>query len=250
MYSFEPRRMIKGWFHRTLANSLRLSLQTPFLWLLIYGGTFSLSLVIQQVPVLMLLASLLIVVGTALAHSANTDSSVNVKRVLSLCYRSWIFIALSVLVVSIHVAINGEIVVLDGAKGEFPKLVAFGFSALLLIMMICGLASLTMLLSTVQIIVNFIRGKHTMDTSVIGAFSLHLTIDKDIPWIEASRLSSQAVDKNLNALGAISFISCLSCISPLILGILIPWIYCIYQEIFFGKIALNKNAVSARLEAN
>lgn len=250
-YTLEPRKLEKGWFHRTFTNAIKLCLRTPISWCMIYIGLPLFSELVELNFGLMILSALVVVIGTSISNQANCSNSVSIKCIFSDIKNNSHFFTLCLTSAAILTCIGYSFKSTDAffvVDVPFsPPFFSYATNAFLVFMMLSGMAGLISIITVVIKLIHTFSDKPDFDYSLIGLFSVHLVTDMKLPWREASILSEKGCNINMNGLFSLSVVGFISLVFPVLFGLIVPWVYCVYREIYFGQKELFEMEVQANV---
>lgn len=113
-----------------------------------------------------------------------------------------------------------------------------------------GILFLTLPLSMIDVLLNIVRLLRDVELpsfAFFSTFAFHLSIHHRLSWRHACQLSGRGIDTNIGHMlpFMLPMIACLV-VAPF-LGIVLPWLYCVYKEIFTGSSSLEQRQVVERV---
>lgn len=234
--TFAPRVLKPGWLTRCFTNAVKLSLRHPIAWLCIYILPLAVSEFIREVPLLMLLAGFVIIGGTVLAFKGDIQSGEPlhkiVRRVFSTTY-VFLVAAIAVWMISwLSLQSGGGLISKQDATFSFFGRFSIGFEYLFI-----GVAIVATALMAIEIILKIaliFSSTEPPALHAVGMFSIHLSIEQGMSIVLAGKLSREAVSLNISKLWVLVFLLLGCIIFPPFFGLLVPFMYCMYREIFWG----------------
>jgi hypothetical protein len=241
MPTFEPKKLGPGWLKRCSVNSVRLLYRSPIAFLLAIGLPVLLAEQTKFRPLLMLLGGVMLLCGTMVSFKADAlhDKSWGViaSRVVKKPYL-FLYAAIAVILLTwtsgpfFHQSEDVGIISLPGVATN----------SLILVISFFGLVQRLIDIAMLLLFKEHTRSRFPMHA--VGMFSAHLTLEHGLDSQSAGALTSDAVAKNPSAVPVYCVILTLISIAPISLFIVIPFMYCLYREIFYGQgLALKKAAV-------
>lgn len=245
--TLEPTPIKEGWVKRTLINGLRLSIRSPALWFVLYVGFPVFAIYATQMILTCFMMGVAVIAGTFLCFKNDHLSAYPSSSFLAVLIRAPQPVI--ILCVTLGIIFSWYPDTLSEERTLLSAYFEYGI-AFWLLMFSSLFASIYLLLflDIPRIIWMFFKSRNLQEeeqdkrlaefssTSGFGLFSLHLTTDTDLSWMETMELSRRAcstkiLNKGFFLLGTIPAIVM---VCPVFLGVAIPWIYCIYREIFWG----------------
>lgn len=237
---FKPRILRPGWFRQCLTNAVKLSLRNPIAWLCIYIIPLTLSGLTREMPLQILLAGFVIIGGTVLAFNSDTQSSEPlhkvVRRISSVIY-AFLAIAIVAWMTLWHLGESTNDILIQSQDAIFLGRFSIAFVCLLF-----GVAMVNVALFAFDIFIkSFIVSEKEKenffippDFPVIGIFSIHLLIEQGTNLVLVGICDQDAVALNMSTILVIIILYLGCVIFPPFIGIFIPFVYCVYREIFWN----------------
>ncbi|KZX78301.1 hypothetical protein A3715_10630 [Oleiphilus sp. HI0009] len=242
----KPKALEKGWEKRTLKNAIELIKRHPGWWFVLYVGFPILNFYSPNFSVGIMLISIAMITGTFLCfrvdHLSKTPAS---SFIAVLLYRpSLIVLTVATIAFSNVMAINETFkteTVIDAYLNYGLSFILLHFSALMSTVTVGVLLDIPRM---IWFLIKERRGKTEQDKELMDLFcgrpfpfTLHLVTDTQCKWMEASELSEKGFRPSM--LGKGYYLTLLSIslvmICPILLGLIVPWFYCIYRELFWQE---------------
>lgn len=257
-----PNQLSSGWIIRCGINSLKLSLRSPLLWLVLYVCLPILTYYIPYLPLTTFVAGLIIVFGTFLCFANDHLSKYAIKDYLALLIMKPqpVIILVVCMVTSIFMFNSSMALSLDT---PISALLRFGMALLSLY--------ISVLLSSVSILLLYdipmaffkyyiLPRKGELDSDLpnlhviagsFSVFSIHLIVDTKLDWKSACDLSVKGVEvlRLRDRMILIAPISLLF-VFPVLLGFFVPFYYCVYRELFWQTGISEKEFASKAITAH
>jgi hypothetical protein len=233
--TFKPRELTPGWTVRCIKNATKLSLRNPIAWLCIYILPLVVSEFVNSAPLLMLIAGIVIIAGTVLAFKADALSQDPIYEIIiRLSSVGYVFLVATIAIwviswISQH-SPNGMLI----SGQDVPLFGRFSVGFMFIIMGVAVVTLVAGMISSTFKIASILSSSKPLELHAVGMFSLHLTIDQGVGMFLAGRLSSEATLLNVEKFFVLVILFIVSTVVPPLVGLLIPFMYCLYRELFWG----------------
>jgi len=237
MNAIEPKRVEEGWFTRTLLNSVKLVLRAPIVSLIVYIGLPLTTYFFPSILIAMLIAAATLYVGTITAFKQNIYQSFSLLYIVKEYTKHYpwftVLCCLSVMLVLLNMTSSGNsLAETNFTINDNNWLFRFSIGYMSLII---GILMITFPLWFIDATLNNIRiarGKPVKRFLFFSIFAVHLTIEHNLTWLQACDYGDKGFEKNTHVMFVFLPLAFVASIVPALLCILIPWLYCIYNEIF------------------
>ncbi|RYY74486.1 MAG: hypothetical protein EOO52_13050 [Gammaproteobacteria bacterium] len=246
--TIEPKPLRPGWFKRAAVNSIRLSKRKPILWFLIYFCLPVLTYFLPYMNIAVFAAACMVVFGTFLAFNADEKNTWRFEDFLLILWRRPSLITVSLFCIIFPGGSSGllqlsftsplQTFFVFGVNAMVALCVAFVFAPFI-IMLFIDFPTLFLKRFKTRKLSKADSEEYFRDYVPLGEiriFSLHLSVDTNLKWNEISHLSDQG-KRNITGREQLilAVLLLLSMLSPIVLGLVIPFFYCVYKELFFQK---------------
>jgi hypothetical protein len=235
--TFEPQELKKGWFLRTLKQAIKLCFNNPFRWLALYVVPVATTVCFKPIIFSMFVAGSVSIIGTAYCVKIENKAEQSLKANILKSLWPWVILTTACtmyffIISNLH---GSDALTLPMSSGVWDLIFRFSVGGINLLLMIFLISMPALLLRAIYTVIYVFSGKE-FHFSLFSVFAYHITIDTEMGWFEACKLSSKAVDKNMNHIWLSGFVMYLSFLFPMGMMIFIPWLYFVYREIFWGPI--------------
>ena len=234
--TFEPRELEKGWLQRCFMNAIKLSLRTPIAWICVYMLPLFLSEHVKKIPLLMLISGFVMMAGTVLAFKADTHFQEPLKKTISrLLSTGYIFLFAAIAVwgimwISIRFS-SGQLLI---DVQDMPLFGSFSSGMGFMVISVTSIGAFAMILEMLMSLFLIFTIERPIRLYSFGMFSIHLSVEHEMGMLESGKLSRQGVFLNIDKFFPIVIMFGLVIVFAPFIGILVPFMYCLYIEIYWG----------------
>jgi hypothetical protein len=253
-----PKSLEEGWIKRTLLNAYRLSIRSPGWWFVLYVGFPVFTFYTPNIVIQCFLMGVSLIVGTFLAFKCDHLEKCNFSNFMAVLIRSPQPIIILCVTLGVLFEVTHDLPIKE--KSLLNSYFSYGINIFFL-MLSSIFASIYISLfwdipytgwklfknrkkTNLELEEEF--SGHTISGSV-SIFGLHLVVDTDLVWQEACSKSREALHSSNMGKGffVIATIPIFVVICPIFLGLSVPWVYCIYRELFWGTGITEKKKIKA-----
>lgn len=240
--TLSPQKIEPGWFSRSFNNAFQLCKRKPLPWLFIYICLPMVFYLKLNILFAMFSALIILMMGTALAFYSDSHQKDGYWRILFRVLKTpellfVIITAIAGYVLFIQVAQNKSILFLSFPGSDAWPWYSYSFGVSYLFVSLMMLWAITAMPQMIVIVLAVVVNRFPSFHNIMGIFSTHLIID-GLPWRMAIKLSHDAIMKNSHLITASLLPIIFVGFFPYLTGIFVPWLYCIYREIFWDQKAL------------
>lgn len=241
--NIEPRQLEAGWKKRTFLNAVQLCLRSPGWWFVTYVGVPALTFYLPYPPVQAVILCLSLIFGTFRCFSCDhLSNSKNLEFMTVLKQRPQPLIHTVFITVLIALAFEDA----DFKMPQTPFESYFSFGSLLFFVYFAHLMGAILILMTLDIprllLEHWKSHRRELDFEadfqpygILSLFTRHLCVDTNLDWASANKLSERGVEILGTGRLVLMVGMPLILVCPPLLGLFVPWTYCIYRELFWQQ---------------
>lgn len=231
MNTLEPRRLEKGWYKRCLIVTVGILGRSPIMWLGLGVTAYTVSYFLSDTIGSMMWTGAVLTTANVLAHYHFNRAKVSFKSLNQKLRQLWpeftLCAVLAVIIVQLRVQADAPIAAMSLQQ-----------CALFLFMSGCWLSGIMFTIDSFWLLGSVIMDKRAKRIPFFGAFTTQLRTDHSLSLSQASALSSQATERNLDNMFALGLSILFALFIPGLVVIVPVFTYCVYSETFYGPTKL------------
>ncbi|RZQ33203.1 hypothetical protein [Vibrio vulnificus] len=231
MNTLDPRRLEKGWYKRCLIVTVGILGRSPIMWLGLGVTAYTVSYFLSDIIGSMMWTGTVLVVANVLAHYHFNRAKMSFKSLNQKLRQLWPEFTLCAFLTSI--------IVLLRVQADAPTTVMpLQQCAIVLLMLGCCLSGIIYAIDSFWLLGAVMLDKGVKRIPFFGCFTTQLRTDHSLSLSQASGLSSQATERNLDNMFALGLSILFALYIPGLVVAVPIFTYCVYREAFYGPIKL------------